>query len=114
MWHVTILFFSTEECPNPSTFFDSTNANPSSVRNLLDFNTIIKSLEVRLTTNANLALCSLSAKMEETMKEHHQIQSHTNALGGQDLRLTLQLGQMDDLNVCLVSILVCMRLITFK
>ena len=37
------------------------------------------------------------------MKEHHQIQSHTNALGGQGLRLTLQLGQMDDLNVCLIS-----------
>ena len=37
------------------------------------------------------------------MKEHHQIQSHMNALGGQGLRLTLQLGQMDDLNVCLTS-----------
>ena len=54
-----------------------------------------------MTTNVNLALCSLSAKMEEPMKEHHQIQSHTNALGGQGLRLTLQSGKMDDLNVCL-------------
>ena len=58
-------------------------------------------LEVISTTNANLALCSLSAKMEEPMKEHHQIQSHMNALGVQSLRLTLQSGQMDDLNVCL-------------
>ena len=57
-----------------------------------------------LTTNADLALCSLSAKMEEPMKEHYQIQSYTNALGGQGLRLTLQSGQMDDLNVCLVQV----------
>ena len=64
---------------------------------------LIKSWGVSLTTNANLVLCSLSAKMEEPMKEHHQIQSHTNALGGQGLRLTLQLGQTDDLNVCLIS-----------
>ena len=35
------------------------------------------------------------------MKEHHQIQPHTNALGVQDLHLTLQSGKMADLNVCL-------------
>ena len=33
------------------------------------------------------------------MKEHHQIQSHTNAVGRQGLRLTLQLRKMDNLNV---------------
>jgi hypothetical protein len=32
-----IIIVSTEECPNPSTVFDSTNADPSSVRSVLAF-----------------------------------------------------------------------------
>ena len=62
---------------------------------------LIKFWGVSLTTNANLALCSLSAKMEEPMKEHHQIQSHMNATERQGLHMILQSGKMDNLNVCL-------------
>ena len=41
------------------------------------------------------------------MKEHHQIQSHTNALGGQGLHLTLQLGKMDIQNVSFMPAMLC-------